>query len=87
MSPDIGPAVPKRLHPFRGSGIVASFVPPLILDLVSQPPVQLNYYAVIPVQAVPASPSAAGSRGCRLSARLRKLVRPFHVAVIPELQH
>jgi hypothetical protein len=52
-----------------------------------QPPVQLHYYRVLPVQAIAAATAPAGSRERRLPDRLGQAVRPFHVAVVAVLKH
>jgi hypothetical protein len=87
MPPDVGPAVPQGLVPVHCSGIVAGLVPPLILWLVSEPPVKLHHHAVVPVKTIPASPPAIRAGKRRLPDRLRQPVRPFHVTLVSVLQH
>jgi len=84
---NLRPAVPQRLLPVRGGGVVPGLVPPPVFGLVGEPPVELDDHAVLGVHPVPPSPPTI-SRGERhLPGRLGQPVRPLHVPVIAELQH
>ena len=84
---DLRPAVPQRLLPVRGGGVVPGLVPPLVFGLVGEPPVELDDHAEGLVHAVPSAPAAARLGERHLPGRLRQPVRPLHVPVIAELQH
>src|SRR5882672_2309161 len=56
---DLGPAVPQRLLPRRGGGVVPGLVLPLVLGLMREPPVELDHHAVGLVHAVAPAPPPA----------------------------
>ena len=84
---DLRPAVPQRLLPVRGGGVVPGLVPPPVLGLVGEPPVELDDHAEGLVHAVPPAPAAARLGERHLPGRLRQPVRPLYVPVVTELQH
>ena len=85
MPSDLVPAVPQRLLPSRGGGVVPGLVLPRVL--VAQLPVQFDHDSVLVVNPVPASPSSVGSGEPHLPARRRQPVRPLHVPAVIELEH
>jgi hypothetical protein len=81
------PVISQRLLAVRGGGVVPGLVPPPVLDRVRQPPVELHYYSVLLVHAVPAAAPPVRCRERNLPTRLRQSVRSLHVPVIAVLQH
>jgi phosphoglycolate phosphatase len=81
------PVIPQRLLAVRGGGVVPGLVLPPVLGRVRQPPVELHYYSVLLVHAVPPAAPPVRCRERNLPARLGQSVRPLHVPVIAVLQH
>src|SRR5580692_7735962 len=85
--PDIRPAVPERLLPSGGGGIIPGLVFPFGFLRVSEPAVELDHDREFLVHTVPAPPAATGSGKRHLPARFRQAMRPLHVMVVAEFQH
>jgi phosphoglycolate phosphatase-like HAD superfamily hydrolase len=84
---DLRPAIPQRLLPVRGGGVVPGLVPPLVLGLMREPSVELDHHAVGFVNPVPPPPTAISPGERHLPGRFGQPVRKLHIPVVAELQH